>query len=45
MAENRDIEVWLAPVNATHVALPYRISVKTMSGTAVVEASEFNITH
>lgn len=45
MAENRDIEVWLAPVNATHLALPYRISIKTMSGTAVIEASEFNITH
>jgi Protein of unknown function (DUF3108) len=45
MTENRDIEIWLAPVNSTHVAVPYRISLKTMTGTALVEASEFIITH
>ena len=45
MAENRDLEIWLAPVNATHVAVPYRISVKTMTGTAVIQATEFNFTH
>ncbi len=44
MAENRDLEVWMAPVGQTHVAAPYKISVKTMTGTAVVEATEFNAT-
>eukprot|EP01037_Dinobryon_pediforme_P013579 gene13579-13699_t len=43
MAENRDIEIWLAPVGALHVAVPYKISLKTMTGTAVLEASEFNV--
>jgi hypothetical protein len=43
MEENRDMEVWLAPVGTTHVAVPYRISIKTMTGVAVIEASEFNI--
>ncbi len=41
MAENRDIQVWLVPVSGTAQMLPFRISVKTMIGTAVIEASKF----
>jgi hypothetical protein len=41
MAENRDIQVWLVPVAGTAQMLPFRISVKTMIGTAVIEASKF----
>jgi len=43
MAENRDITTWLAPVAGTDVMVPVRISVKTMIGTAVIEASSFKV--
>jgi len=43
MADNRDIEVWLVPVGTTRVAVPFHIAVKTMTGNAVVEATEFNV--
>lgn len=43
MTDNRDLEVWMAPVGTSHVAAPYKISVKTMTGTAVIEATEFNV--
>ena len=42
MAENKDMEVWLAPVGGTGALMPYRISVRTMIGTVVVEATEFS---
>jgi hypothetical protein len=44
MQENKDLEVWLAPVGASSVLMPFRISVKTMVGTVVIEASEFEVT-
>ncbi len=40
MAENKDMEVWLAPVPNIRVVVPYRVSLMTLAGTAVVEASE-----
>jgi hypothetical protein len=43
MAENKDIEVWLAPIEADRVWMPFRISVRTMIGTTVVEAQEFRV--
>ena len=43
MQENKDLEVWLAPVGASGVLMPFRISVKTMVGTVVIEASEFEV--
>ena len=43
MAENRDITTWLAPIAGTDVMVPVRISVKTMIGTAVIEASSFKV--
>lgn len=41
MAENRQMEAWLAPVGASGVVVPFRIAVKTMVGTTVIEAKEF----
>jgi hypothetical protein len=41
MAENRDIEVWLAPVGANRVVVPFRISMATMIGHLNIEANEF----
>jgi Protein of unknown function (DUF3108) len=43
MAENKNIELWLAPVESARVLLPYRVSVRTMIGTAVIEALEFSV--
>jgi len=43
MIDNKDLEVWLAPVESAHVLMPYRLSVRTMIGTTVVEASEFRV--
>ena len=37
----RDIEVSLAPVAGTRVLVPYRITVPTALGAAVLEATEF----
>jgi hypothetical protein len=42
MADNKDIEVWLAPVGGKAL-WPYRISVRTLIGTAVAEATEFSV--
>ncbi|MEI2386639.1 DUF3108 domain-containing protein [Breoghania sp. JC706] len=38
MAENKHIEIWLAPVEDEPLLVPYRISLRTMSGDIVVEA-------
>jgi hypothetical protein len=43
MMENKDIEVWLAPVGGSKVLMPFRISLRTMIGIAVAEASEFSV--
>lgn len=43
MAENKNIEVWLAPIASARVLLPYRVSVATMIGTTVIEATEFSV--
>lgn len=43
MADNKDLEVWLAPIERDHVLMPFRVSVRTMVGTTVVEASEFRV--
>lgn len=41
MMENKTMEVWLAPVGESRVVVPFRISVSTMVGTTVIEATEF----
>ncbi|KRE09838.1 hypothetical protein ASE63_04790 [Bosea sp. Root381] len=43
MVENKDISTWLAPVAGTNLMVPVRVSVKTMIGTAVLEASSFKV--
>lgn len=42
MVENKSMDTWLVPVNGGKQLIPYRISVKTMIGTAVIEADSFN---
>jgi Protein of unknown function (DUF3108) len=41
LASQRDMEVWLAPVAATRVLVPYRISIPTPVGLGVMEATQF----
>jgi hypothetical protein len=40
MADNTDMNVWLAPVPNLGIVVPYRVSLMTQAGTAVIEASE-----
>ena len=42
MEDNRDMSVWLAPVEGTRVLLPIRISVRTTIGTNIIEATRWN---
>ena len=44
MEDNRQMEVWLAPVGTSRVLVPFRISVATMVGTTVIEAQDFETT-
>ncbi len=44
MTDNKEMEVWLAPVEGTRFVVPYRISVLSMLGTTVIEPTEFDIT-
>lgn len=41
LMRQRDMEAWLAPVAGTRVVVPYRISVPTPIGLAVLEATNF----
>ena len=41
MSENKDIQVWLGARSARRGLVPYRISVATMMGATVIEATEF----
>lgn len=43
MAENRDINVWLAPLPDAHVVVPIHIDIRTGAGQLVIDASEFQI--
>jgi hypothetical protein len=43
MESNKDMSVWLAPVEGQKVLVPVRIAVRTMVGMSVVEASTFSI--
>ena len=42
MADNKDMEVWLAPVEGPRVLLPLRISIRTMIGTTLIDAVKLN---
>ena len=41
LIEQRKMEVWLVPVGESRIAVPFRISVATMIGTTVIEATDF----
>jgi hypothetical protein len=41
LADQRDMEVWLAPVIGTRVLVPFRLSVPTPLGAGVMEATQF----
>ena len=43
MANNRDMETWLAPSGVEGVYLPFRVSVKTMIGTTDIQAVKWRI--
>jgi hypothetical protein len=43
MQDNREMSVWLAPVQGTQVLAPLRIVVQTMVGMSVVEASRWTL--
>lgn len=44
LAAQRNMEVWLVPIAGTRVLVPYRMTVPTPLGTAMLEAVEFNTT-
>lgn len=41
MAENRDMQAWLAPITGTNLVAPYRIAVRSEIGMVVIEATRF----
>lgn len=43
MAENRDMSVWLAPVEGARVLVPLRIAVRTTLGMSVIEAESWRL--
>ena len=43
MAENREMEVWLAPYEKLRIVVPYHVSIKTNAGTLLIQASEFHL--
>ena len=44
MEDNRDMSVWLAPVEGTRVLVPMRIAVRTTLGTNIIEATRWTRT-
>jgi len=43
MAQNREIEAWLAPIERAHVVMPLRVALTTLVGAAVIDAVEFSV--
>jgi hypothetical protein len=41
LQEAHDMEIWLAPVSGTRMLVPFRISLPTLIGTAVLQATQF----
>ncbi|WP_237180042.1 DUF3108 domain-containing protein [Rhodoplanes sp. Z2-YC6860] len=41
LVAQRDIEIWLAPIAATRVLVPFRVSIPTPIGTGVMQATQF----
>jgi len=44
MADNKDIEVWLAPIGQSNVAVPIRLAMATAFGRLTIEAQDFSAT-
>lgn len=42
MADNRDIEAWLAPIEPAHIVIPFRVTIRTMAGVAEIQATELS---
>lgn len=42
MTENEDMFVWLVPISGTRLLAPFKVSVATMIGTAVLQATSFS---
>jgi hypothetical protein len=43
LSEGRDIALWLAPITGAHVLAPFRVSVASMFGNLMVEATQFDV--
>jgi hypothetical protein len=43
MEENRDLQIWLAPVEGTRALVPFRVSIRTMVGVLAIEATDFSV--
>jgi uncharacterized protein DUF3108 len=43
MADNRQMEAWLAPVERAHAVVPLRISIMTTTGMLLIDGTEFTI--
>jgi hypothetical protein len=43
MQENKDMNVWLAPVEGQRVLFPIRIAVRTMMGMGELEAANWSV--
>jgi hypothetical protein len=43
MAENKDIEAWLAPIARARVVVPIHVELMTLAGAAVIDAAEFSV--
>ena len=41
MTDNRDMSVWLAPVESARLLIPLRIAVRTMVGMSIIEATRW----
>jgi hypothetical protein len=41
VVEQRDMEVWLAPIAATHVLVPFRVLIPTPIGLGMMQATQF----
>ncbi len=42
MAENKEIEAWLAPLPHAHVVVPLHVQLMTQAGSAEIDAAEFS---
>ena len=43
MTDNKDIEVWLAPLESAHALVPYFMSVATQIGTTTLNVEDFQV--